>query len=91
MPEPKIKLRCTVGRFAGQVIGYPKSVAENLLATGHAEYPDGEEETISAETTTPPPGETRAEWPLKSGPEEYLKRYPDGPRADLARQIVAEE
>jgi len=29
------------------------------------------------------------EWKLKTPPEEYLKRYPDGPKADLARTVVA--
>jgi hypothetical protein len=28
------------------------------------------------------------EWPLKTPPEEYLQKKPDGPKADLARQIL---
>jgi hypothetical protein len=28
------------------------------------------------------------EWPLETDPETYLERYPDGPNADLARQIL---
>lgn len=31
------------------------------------------------------------EWTLKSTPAEYLERYPDGPHADLARQILVAE
>lgn len=31
---------------------------------------------------------TAADWHLDTPPAEYLKRYPDGPRADLARQLT---
>lgn len=34
-------------------------------------------------------GEPVPEWPLKTPPEDYLERSPDGPNADLARQIIA--
>lgn len=27
-------------------------------------------------------------WHLKSTPEEYLDRYPEGPNADLARKVI---
>lgn len=30
-------------------------------------------------------------WPLKSSPKAYLDRYPDGPKADLAREILRQE
>jgi hypothetical protein len=55
------------------------------------------------ETATPPAHETRGapeagsadgtdeEWPLQKGPEEYLDRYPDGPKADLARRILGRD
>lgn len=29
------------------------------------------------------------EWPLKTPPAEYLERSPEGPNADLAREILA--
>lgn len=31
------------------------------------------------------------EWPLKTKPSAYLKRWPDGPNSDLARRIVETE
>lgn len=30
------------------------------------------------------------EWTLKTSPEEYLERFPDGPNAELARQVLDE-
>lgn len=29
------------------------------------------------------------EWTLKTSPEDYLERYPDGPQSDLAARILA--
>ena len=31
-----------------------------------------------------------AEWTLATHPQEYLERWPEGPKADLARQVLAE-
>jgi hypothetical protein len=31
-----------------------------------------------------------AQWPLKTDPETYLSRYPDGQHADLARRILGQ-
>lgn len=87
MPEPRIRLKCLVGRYRGQILDYPKSVAENLLATGHAKYPDTE--TGGSETATVPKDETR--WKLSISPEAYLERYPDGPNADTARKLRRQE
>ena len=30
------------------------------------------------------------EWTLATDPETYLARYPDGPKADLAREVLGE-
>lgn len=35
--------------------------------------------------------EVLEEWTLKSSPEAYLKRSPDGPQAELARRILGLE
>lgn len=32
--------------------------------------------------------EEAPEWTLKTSPEDYLKKSPDGPKADLAKQIL---
>ena len=50
------------------------------------------------ETADAPPPEARDEedagedelpdWPLKMGPEEYLEKHPNGPKAVLARKIL---
>ncbi len=29
------------------------------------------------------------EWPGRTSPEAYLKRYPNGPKSDLARAVIA--
>lgn len=44
--------------------------------------PDEEEEEDAG-------GESPAEWPLKMPPVEYLERYPNGPKAELARSVLA--
>lgn len=41
-------------------------------------------ETREAETEPEPP----PEWTLKMTPEEYLEKYPNGPKAVLAKAIV---
>lgn len=47
-------------------------------------------------STQPPPSENTAErtnppeWTLKMTPKEYLKRFPDGPNADIAKQLIGE-
>jgi len=28
------------------------------------------------------------EWPLETEPSDYLERWPDGPKADLAREVL---
>ena len=30
------------------------------------------------------------EWPLATDPEAYLRKYPDGPKAALAREVLGE-
>lgn len=35
--------------------------------------------------------EQPAEWLLETSPEAYLERWPKGPRAELARAIIARE
>lgn len=30
-------------------------------------------------------------WTIKTSPKEYLEKYPDGPNADLARQVLEAE
>ena len=32
---------------------------------------------------------TGEQWTLRSSPEKYLERWPDGPHAELARELVA--
>lgn len=32
-----------------------------------------------------------AEWTLKTSPEDYLSRYPDGPKADLAKRVISQQ
>ena len=83
-----IRLLCKVGAYAGQVVEYPFHVAENLLQNGLAErLPDGEGLGPRLETASQPTRET-PEWPGKMPPEVYLRRYPTGKHADLAKEIV---
>lgn len=39
------------------------------------------------ETTQGDTGESE-EWPLKTSPQDYLDRYPNGPKADLAKRLL---
>ena len=87
------KVRCLIGHYAGLVMEYPDHVAENLLDTGFAEpVPEGAVLARDRESGDLPQVESRKEgapeWPLKTDPETYLERNPDGPKADLARKIL---
>lgn len=36
-------------------------------------------------------GDTLVEWPVKNmTPEKYLEKYPSGPKADIARAVIAQ-
>lgn len=48
---------------------------EDKAAEGQEEADEGPEE----------------EWGLQTSPEDYLEKYPDGPNAELARQILGRE
>ena len=45
----------------------------------------------SKKSAPAPKKESGAEWTLKTSPEDYLDKYPDGPNADLARQVLGLE
>lgn len=71
-PEPQVE--------AWEVDGYVKRLPLNKQR-------QAEPETATAE----PDGEQaveRRDWDLNLEPKEYLKRFPDGPNADLARSLV---
>ena len=47
-------------------------------------FGDASEDAVEEEEAT----EAVPEWPLKTPPEKYLEKTPDGPKADLARKIL---
>jgi hypothetical protein len=84
----------------------PAAVADAWVASGIAEAvaDDGivrivrsraaQERAVApvAETAeTPAVPDPPQEWPHKMPPEQYLRRFPEGPDADLARALVEAE
>lgn len=61
--------------------------AELLCGSGMARLAEVSDEASEEETETPS-GEA-PEWTKKMPPEDYLKQYPDGPAAGLARKVLA--
>jgi hypothetical protein len=52
--------------------------------------PAAEDKTAEEPADDDEPAEdVPSDWPLDMEPEAYVERYPDGPNADLARQILA--
>jgi hypothetical protein len=47
-----------------------------------------EDKGASVDEVGRPDEDDLPDWPLEMDPETYLERYPDGPNADLARQIL---
>lgn len=76
----------------------PEARALALIRHGYADQVKStaplREEKAKAEKAVTGPTETataspqRDEWTNKVSPADYLKRYPDGPKADLARSIL---
>lgn len=62
----------------GQEVELEDRVALRLLASEQAEH------VIPATAGGP-----SKDWPLGILPAEYLRRFPTGPNADLARQVLA--
>lgn len=73
--------------------------ADALVAQGSAERisklpppeppPEVKVELKPAPKPAPKPVKVKKpQWPLKISPQVYLDRYPKGPKADLARQIL---
>ncbi len=50
-----------------------------------------EEEEAEAEEEAEEELEAVPDWPDRVGPEAYLERYPTGPKAELARAVIAAE
>ena len=61
----------------GQEVEMHNNEAMRLIAAGAAE-------PIHEPTT-------EKQWELRIGPADYLSRFPDGPNAALARQLVEQE
>ncbi len=67
---------------------------EDKAATGHEDKVlkfGGEDDDISDDSSDDSDrnDEPLPEWPGRSSPEAYLKRYPTGPKAELAAAILA--
>ena len=62
----------------GAEVDMPDRDALRLLATGQAEH------VLPAAA----PGAMPASWTLAKSPAEYLKLYPTGPNAGLAREVL---
>lgn len=62
----------------GQEVELDDATALRLLASNQAEH-------IIPATVT---GGQSKDWPLGIAPADYLRRFPTGPNADLARRIV---
>ena len=63
----------------------PKRIFKSLLKNGVIEIISEDAEEIPEVFVQVPP------WPLQTPPDQYLKDKPDGPNADLARQILGIE
>ena len=76
----------------GQDYDIPGDTASALVKAGAAEFikPQHERAILPAAETRQGPGAEAAvpEWPLRGTPQEYLQRYPDGAKAELAREII---
>lgn len=74
------------------IIG-PSDVARyNLSHKGGKVVLPGEKKAAKPEDKMVAAPEDKAEeaeeWDLKTSPEDYLERFPDGPNAELARRLV---
>ena len=61
----------------GEVLPDEDEAARYAVREGLAESCEDEEETASV-----------PDWPLQTPPDVYLEKTPNGPKADLARQII---
>ena len=77
------RLLCQHGAYAGQVVEYSDSEAENALISGWAVEVADEPKAETPEAPALPA------WPKQISPANYLKRYPNGKLAALARAILA--
>lgn len=77
-------------RFAAKVLAeLPRTGEARLTRAGVREWADAPEtETRAADEPQDADGGEPA-WTLSMTPEEYLRRYPDGPNADAARRLAA--
>lgn len=73
-----------INKATGEGRGCRDSDVSFYLARGYA-LPDGVEPEAEVEDDDELP-----EWPLATDPETYLRKYPDGPKADLAREVLGE-
>lgn len=62
----------------GQEVDMEDTVALRLLASNQAEH-------VIPENAA---GGQSKDWPLGISPSDYLRRFPTGPNADLARRVV---
>lgn len=97
----------TVERFVeGQEYNVPTDLGQVFIdQLGVAELVEEEEkveeeketasETGPSETPAAGPSETKEEekpeWTLATPPDQYLERWPDGPKADLAKRVLGQE
>ncbi len=72
-------------RFPGDKFGTKMATAheDKMVARAEDKAAPGEDEGDE--------GEPDEGWTLKCTPAEYLKRTPDGPKADLARRLLSGE
>lgn len=75
---------------AGDVARYGLKLKQGkVVYPGHGlkATPPPENKMVSKEEDKEPDEEVE-EWTLATSPEAYLERYPDGPKAELARRII---
>lgn len=75
---------------AGEVERFGLELVDGKVAFGAEEAPaPSQPEDPAPEGDGDPDDDDVPEWTLKTPPEEYLEKHPDGPNAELARRVLA--
>lgn len=75
---------------AGEVERFGLELVDGKVSFGTEEAPAPSEPEDPAPEGAGDPDDDVPEWTLKTPPEEYLEKHPDGPNAELARRVLAE-
>lgn len=96
-PDAAVLPRNAAAHVEGQLEACDLCVVENSFPQVAADYEgkaevqvvsaQGRSAELAEEPDVPEPAEA-PEWDLQMDPETYLKRFPDGPNAGAAKQIL---